>query len=128
MDWHDAALILAGVIGACVAVVHGVLVQRLMVRPLAKVTFSDRRTAAIIKRLAPMLLHFSTICWFLGGLVLIAAAIWFEPQARLPTALFVGCLFLYGAVGNFWGTRGRHPGWILMTAAVMLIAASVWLK
>jgi hypothetical protein len=107
-------------------VVHGILVQRLMVRPLAKVTFTDRRTAAIIKRFVPMLLHFSTICWFLGGLVLIAAALWFEPQARLPTALFIGCLFLYGAVGNFWGTRGRHPGWILMTAAVMLIAASVW--
>ena len=127
MDWHDVALILAGVIGSCVAVVHGVLVQRLMVRPLAELTFSDRRTAAIIKRLAPMLLHFSSICWFLGGFVLIAAAIWVEPQARLPTALFVGCLFLLGAVGNFWGTRGRHPGWIPMTAAVVLIAASVWL-
>jgi hypothetical protein len=128
LDWHDAALILAGVIGTCVAVVHGVLVQRLMVGPLGRVTFPDRRSAATIKRLAPMLLHFSTICWFLGGLVLMAAAIWFEPQVRFTTALFVGCFFLYGAVGNFWGTRGRHPGWMLMTVAVMLIAAGVWPK
>jgi hypothetical protein len=34
MNWHDAALGLAGVIGIGVAVVHGVLVQRLMIRPI----------------------------------------------------------------------------------------------
>ena len=37
MTWQDAALGLAGVIGSGVAVVHGILVQRLMVKPFEPV-------------------------------------------------------------------------------------------
>ena len=66
-----------------------------------------------------------TITWFLGGLVLIAAAAWFEPNARRAAGICIGSLFLLGALGNFWGTRGRHPGWMLMTLAVILIAYGV---
>ena len=33
MNWQNAALAMAGVIGSGVAVVHGILVQRLMVKP-----------------------------------------------------------------------------------------------
>jgi hypothetical protein len=67
-------------------------------------------------------LHFSTIVWFLGGLALIAASLWFGRDAKLATGLFVGSTFLLGAVGNLWATRGHHPGWMLMAAAVILIA------
>lgn len=70
----------------------------------------------------PLLLHFSTLSWFLGGLALIAAADLFGRDARLATALFVGSSYLFGALANLWGTRGRHPGWMLMAAAVILIA------
>ena len=49
-------------------------------------------------------------------------AIWFERDSRLATGLFVGSLYLFGAAGNFWATRGRHPGWMLMAAALVLIA------
>ena len=73
----------------------------------------------------PLLLHFSTISWFLGGLALIAAARWLEGDARLATAVFVGSLYLFGALGNLWGTRGLHPGWMLMTAALVLIAFGI---
>jgi uncharacterized membrane protein YjjB (DUF3815 family) len=52
---------------------------------------------------------------------LIAAAIWFGHDARLATGLFVGSLYLFGALGNLWATRGRHPGWMLMAAALILI-------
>jgi len=124
MDWHDAALVTAGAIGSGVAVVHGVLVQRLMVKPL-EAMFEERRTPGSVRRLVPLLLHLSTVSWFLGGLVLIAAALWFGPAATLTTALFVGSLFLFGALANFWGTRGRHPGWMLMAAAVGLIGVGV---
>ena len=34
MNWQSAALALAGAIGSCVAVFHGILVQRLVVRPV----------------------------------------------------------------------------------------------
>ena len=125
MNWQDAALVMAGVIGSGVAVVHGILTQRLMVRPFEELSLTDKRITAPIRRLVPLLLHLSTVSWFLGGLALIAAANWFGQDARLATGLFVGGLYLYGALGNLWGTRGRHPGWMLMAAALILIVFGV---
>ena len=125
MNWHNAALGMAGVIGGCVAVVHGILIQRLMVRPFEEFFLADPGITAPIRRLAPLLLHFSTISWFLGGLALMAAARWFGQDARLATGLFVGGLYLYGAVANLWVTRGPHPGWMLMAVALVLIALGV---
>ena len=125
MNWQSAALGMAGLIGSFVAVVHGILTQRRMVRPIETFLLADRRTSAPIRRLVPLLLHFSTIVWFLGGLTLIAAAIWFNRDAKLATGLFVGSTYLLGALGNLWGTRGRHPGWMLMAAALILIVFGV---
>ena len=125
MNWQNAALAMAGVIGSCVAVVHGILVQRLMVRPFEKLALADGRIGVSVRRLVPLLLHFSTVSWFLGGLALIAAARWLERDARLATGVFVGSLYLFGALGNLWGTRGLHPGWMLMAVALVLIAFSI---
>jgi hypothetical protein len=125
MNWQNAALTLAGGIGSSVAVVHGILVQRLMVKPFEEFALTDGRIGAPIRRLVPLLLHFSTISWFLGGLALIAAARWFEGDARLATGVFVGSLYLFGALGNLWGTRGLHPGWMLMAVALVLIAIGI---
>jgi hypothetical protein len=125
MDWQDVALTVAGVVGSGVAVVHGILVQRLMVRPFEELSRADERIKGPIRRLVPLLLHFSTISWFIGGLALIVAAAWFEREARLAAGLFVGSLYLFGALGNLWATRGRHPGWMLMAAALILIAFGV---
>ena len=125
MIWQNVALAMAGVIGSGVAVVHGILVQRLMVKPFEEFALADGRIGISIRRLVPLLLHFSTISWFLGGLALIAAARWLEGDARLATGIFVGSLYLFGALGNLWGTRGLHPGWVLMAAALVLIAFGI---
>jgi hypothetical protein len=122
MTLQDMALAAAGAIGSGVAVVHGVLVQRLMVRPIEQAFTAEARTPAAVRRLIPPLLHFSTLAWFLGGLVLIVAAFRLEGEARLASGLLVGATFLFGAVVNLWATRGRHPGWMLMAAAVVLLA------
>ena len=124
MTWQNSALALAGVIGGITAVIHGVLTQRLMVRPIEAALAADSRVRAPVRRLVPLLLHFSTIAWLIGGVALIAAG-WFGPQARLATGLCVGGLYLYGALGNLWGTRGRHPGWMLMAVALGLIAVGI---
>jgi hypothetical protein len=125
MNWQNAALAMAGVIGCGVAVFHGILVQRLMVKPFEEFVLADGRIGAPIRRLVPLLLHFSTISWFLGGLVLIAAARWSERDVRLTIGVFVGSLYLFGALGNLWGTRGLHPGWMLMAVALVLIAFGI---
>jgi len=121
MAWQNAALGMAGIIGAGVAVVHGILVQRLMVRPFEEFALANKRIAGSTRKLVPLLLHFSTISWFLGGLALVAAANWFGQDARLAISLFVGASYMFGAVANLWATRGRHPGWMLMAAALVLI-------
>lgn len=121
MDWQSAALLMAGIIGSGVAVVHGILTQRFMVKPIEAMVLADKRISSSIRRLVPALLHFSTFNWFLGGLALIAAALWLGPQVRLATGLLVGSSYLYGAIGNFRATRGRHPGWMLYAVALVLI-------
>ena len=125
MTWQNAALFAAGILGSAVAVFHGIVTQRLMVRPIEALFRADGRTSGTIRRLVPLLLHFSTVVWFAGGLALIAAASVFGPDARLVTGLFVGGVYLFGVLGNLWGTRGRHPGWMLLGIAVILIAVGV---
>ena len=78
MDWRGVALGLAGAIGCAASVFHGVLVQRLMVRRFAAI--AEGRMSRTLRRLVPPLLQFSTYNWFLGGLALIAAALWFGPE------------------------------------------------
>jgi hypothetical protein len=125
MIWQDAALGMAGAIGCFVAVVHGMLIQRYVVMPLQKHAIRDDRIAAPIARLVAPLVQFSTFSWFLGGLGLIVAAIWLGYEARLVIGLFVGSQYLFGALANLWATRGRHPGWMLMVAALVLILVGV---
>ena len=121
MNWQDVSLAAAGIIGSSVAVVHGILVERLMIRPFRAFLSTEKRVAAPVGRLVPVLLHFSTISWFLGGLLLIAAGCCLDGDVRRAAALFVGSLYLFGAVANLWATRGRHPGWMAMAAALILI-------
>lgn len=122
MNWQDAALLTAGIIGSATAFIHGVLTERLMVRPVAAFLRTDKGTSGVIRRIVPPLLQFSTFNWFVGGLALIAAALWFGRDARLVTCVLVGSSYLFGAAFNLWGSRGRHPGWMLMAAALILIA------
>lgn len=121
MSWHNTSLQLAGLVGAVVAVVHGIAVQRLIVVPFARDTSGGRPFSHSVQRLVPLLIHFSTFVWFAGGVALALAA-WLDPAARLSISLMVGATFLFGALGNFWATRGAHPGWVLMAIALALIA------
>jgi hypothetical protein len=123
IDWHDAALGTAGVIGSAVAIVHGLLTQRLMVGPIEQLGVG--KISPPIRRLVPLLLQFSTFNWFVGGIALIVAATRLEYEAKLATGLLVGSSYLFGAVGNFWGIRRFHPGWVLYGVAVVLIGYGI---
>ena len=125
MTAQAVALILAGLIGSGVALVHGWLTERLMVAPIANPFLAAERTPPALRQLVPALLQFSTFNWFLGGLALIAAALWLPPEARLPIGVLVGSSYLYGTIFNLRATRGRHPGWMLLAVALVLIAYGV---
>ena len=115
------AMFVAGSIGAATAVFHGVLTHRLMVRPIDRRLAEAAGVSATIRRIVPPLLHYSTYSWFVGGIALMISAS-ASPDMRLPVGLLVGSMFLYAAIANLWATNGRHPGWMLMAAAVALIA------
>ena len=123
MTLHDWALIVAGIIGSGVAILHGVLTQRLVVGPVSEL--ARTRVHPTIQRLLAGLMQFSTFNWFIGGLALIVAACAFGPEGRLATGVLVGSSYLFGAVGNLWATRRWHPGWVLYTLALGLIAYGV---
>ncbi len=115
---YNWALVAAGVVGCIVAVFHGIVMQKLMVRPFLSAT----ELAESSRRLVPLLLHFSTLFWFLGGVVLIIVPLFADASAVVTTSIFVGAMYTFGAVGNFWGTNGKHPGWMLLALSVALIA------
>jgi hypothetical protein len=118
MTSHDAALVLAGLIGSFGAVVHGMLTQSHLVAPVRELAAA--RISTPVERLMTILLQFSTFNWFVGGLALIGAA-WAFGEAKLATGLLVGSSYLFATAGNLWATRGRHPGWIVYGAALGLI-------
>jgi len=123
MAWQDIALTTAGLIGAGIAVLHGVLLQRMMVKPFRAIPHTGM--VKPIERLFAPLAHFSTFNWFIGGLALIVVAMGAAPQARLAVGLLVGSSYLFATLASLWGTRGKHPGWIAMAAALILIAVGV---
>jgi hypothetical protein len=126
MQIADIAMIAAGAIGAGVSLVHGALMQRYMVRPIQAWFDAGAPMNQASKSLVPILLHLTTVYWFAGGLALVAAALWFDASARLATASCVAALYACAVVGNFWGTRGRHPGWMLYALALALIGFGVF--
>ena len=122
---HNIFLSLAGLIGAGTAIFHGIVTQKLMVRPIDRQLADAPNVSQTIRRIVPPLLHYSTYSWLVGGIALIVAANVEEAQPRLAIGLLVGSMFFYGAVANLWATRGRHPGWLLMALACALIAAGL---
>jgi hypothetical protein len=120
MSWTDSALILAGAIGAIVAVIHGILMQRLMVRPLGSAMERDQMSRPL-RILVPALLQFSTFNWFVSGLALVGTVLWLGGEAKVLAALLAGSSYAYGALFNFLGTKGRHPGWFAYAIATGLI-------
>lgn len=121
MDSYRIALVVAGVVGGGTALVHGLLLQRMVVKPTEALLATEGRVSTPMRRLAVSLLHFTTFNWFLSGFGLIVAAVWLEQHERLAIGLFAGSSFLFGAFSALWAVRRLHPSWMLMAAAVVLI-------
>lgn len=121
MDWYSIALMAAGVIGGSTAIVHGILMKRLIIGPIEAVFVANGQISAPIQKIVRLLLHFTTFNWLISGLALIAVAIWFKQDARLVTGLIAGSSFLYGVIISFWVMRRPHPSWILFSVALLLI-------
>lgn len=120
---NPTLMIIGGCIGSAVAIGHGVLMQKLFINPLLNSDYAQEMPPPA-KKLIPLLLHFTTVFWFVGGLLLVVAPFYFEEPVVKTIAVIVCSFYIFGAIGNFWGTGGKHPGWILLTIATALVIAS----
>jgi hypothetical protein len=122
ISWRDGALIAAGVVTVVTSIIHGRLLDPLIVAPLLRGSEGMRVSARALVR---PLMHVSTFDWFLGGLALMATGLWIDGPGRVAIGLLVGTQLLYAAAANAWGTRGRHRGWMLMAAAIALTVVGI---
>ena len=129
MNWTDLtgadmALLAGGAVGALVSLMHAVMMDRAVVRPVIRALGDSPRMHAAARALVIPLFQYSTFAWLLGGLMLMTAALTMGPEARLALGVLVGASYLYAAVANLWATQARHPGgWLLLLAIVLIVFA-----
>jgi hypothetical protein len=113
---RDWALQAAGVLAILVALIHGAIAEA-YIFPQARVEPPPTR------RLLRLIWQASTVDWIAMGVLLIAAPGFGSPQARHWVVVVAAAIYAYAAFGNFMATRGRHVGWVLMSAVVAL---AIW--
>ncbi len=114
----------AGILGCLIALVHGFLQQKLIIRPLVLRLEPAQDLGKTALKLIVALLHFSTAAWFAGGVALILVAS-LNQQTQLVVGLLVMAQYSFAAIANFWATRGRHPGWVLLAIANAAILVGI---
>lgn len=107
-------IVAGGCLGMLIAVIHGYLGATKVIHPITNIHPSA-------KRILHGVFLLSALYWFIGGAMLVAAPFYLSSNARYSAVLIVGLLYLSGAVVNFWATKGRHFGWVLLSIATALI-------
>ncbi len=115
---QDVLLVLAGISGMGIAVIHGFLGHRRILAGMAA-------SSAGLLRVNAAVFQLSTLYWFAGGGLLVVAPYLFPDQARSTIAIIVAMVYLAGGLGNIWATRARHFGGplLLIVSAIALIGA-----
>ncbi len=112
----DILLQIAGFGALAVSVAHGVLIET---RLFARVQIAPARARTMLHAIC----HIGTVAWAAGGVLLIATP-YVAASAARPWIVGATCAsYVFGAVGNAIASRGRHFGWIAMSAVVALALA-----
>jgi len=104
---NDLLLMGAGIGGVLISLIHGYLGHTKVLASLTIGPTSMRRVNSAVFQL-------STLYWSTCGFLLIAAPFFLDSSLRKVVVGIVVFTYLTGALANFWATRGRHPGWILL--------------
>jgi len=115
---RDLSLQAAGLIGIGTAIAHGAIAELSI---FAKAQIEPRGT----RRLLRLIWQASTIDWIAIGVLLIATPALGSDVARRWIVALAVVVYGYAAIGNALASRGRHPGWMLMAAAVALALMGV---
>ena len=113
---RDILLQCAGVVAIAVALIHGVLGET---KVFVRATIEPPRLRTLIR----LVWQAGTVAWIGGGALLIAAPWMASEPARHWIVATMAIVFAFGAFGNAWATRGRHVGWMALSAVVALAVA-----
>ena len=113
---RDLLLQCSGVVAIAVALIHGVLGET---KVFARARIEPERLRTLIR----LVWQASTVAWIGGGVLLIAAP-WMDSELpRRWIVVTMVCVFGFSAVANAWATRGRHFGWMALSAVVAMAVA-----
>ena len=113
---RDLILQCAGVAGIAVALIHGVLGET---KVFARATIQPESLRTLIR----LVWQAGTVAWIGGGVLLLAAP-WMESEsARHWIIITIACVFGFAAFANAWATRGKHFGWMALSAVVAMAVA-----
>ena len=124
MSGSAVCLAAAGAIGLLTALIHGIIMQRHMIKPLGRHLAEERVISRAGRALLGPLLHVSTLAWSIAGLALLYAALAGERDAQQLASAIAFVLFGHATIANAAAVRALHPGWILMALATALIVAA----
>jgi hypothetical protein len=113
---RDLLLQCSGLTAIAAALIHGVLSET---KVFPRVTIEPRGLRTLFR----FVWQIPTVAWIAGGVLLIAAPGMASPVARHWIVATLACLFAFSAIGNAVGTRGRHFGWMLLSAVVAMAVA-----
>ena len=113
---RDILLQCSGAAAIVVALIHGVLGET---KVFARATIEPPRLRNLIR----LVWQAGTVAWIGGGILLIAAPWMASAPARHWIVATMAIVFAFAAVANAWATRGRHFGWMAMSAVVALAMA-----
>ena len=110
---RDLALRSAGVIAILVAIGHGFTAEY-YIFPRARIEPAATQT------LLRIFWQATTIEWIAFGVLLIAAPTFDSDVARRWVIAAAVVVYGYAAIGNAIASGGRHPGWAVAGAAIVL--------
>jgi hypothetical protein len=113
---RDLLLQCSGVAAIAAALIHGILGET---RVLPRVIIEPARLRTLIR----LVWQAGTVAWVGGGVLLIAAPWMASEPARHWIVVTMACVFAFAALANAFATRGRHFGWMALSAVVALAVA-----
>jgi hypothetical protein len=116
MMMRDVLLQCSGLAAIAVAVIHGVLGE---FKVFPRMSIEPQRLRTLIR----LVWQASTVAWIGGGVLLVAAPWMQSDSARHWIVVTLACVFAFAALANAWATRGRHFGWMALSAVVVMAVA-----
>ncbi len=113
---RDLLLQGAGIIAIGISLAHGILGET---KVFARATVEPPRLRLLLR----LVWQAGTIAWIAGGVLLLATPAMASDVARHWIVATFAVVFGFAAIANAIATRGRHIGWIGMSAVVALAVA-----